>query len=237
MGLAGKTHGKCYNITSAWTKAAPHSAPTSPWRGTSNSFPWCCAHLPKPFCPAHLGQGSSNKSRQETTSLPCWGALWPSFGHLATPQHHVGEHCLAFTQSSQICALKGAHSSSPMLSIQLSNPAGIRHGDASGAAGPHQHQGPSPSPSSHGELFLPQPGANTRGMNPALTAHGLQSSIKVIKLLQGRAGSLAQGWRQRPGHRLCWVLATVRASKGCSCPLLCCSGVLGRCSCPLLCCS
>lgn len=51
------------------------------------------------------------------------------------------------------------------------------------------------------------PRANTRGMNPALTAHGLQSSIKVIKL-QGQAGSLAQGWWRRRGHRLRCVLTT-----------------------------
>lgn len=79
-------------------------------------------------------------------------------------------------------------------------------------------------------VFLPEPRANTRGMNPALTAHGLQSQIKMIKRLQGRAGSLAQGWRQRWGHQLCWVLTTeaFEPGKGCSCPLLCCSWCLGK---------
>lgn len=79
-------------------------------------------------------------------------------------------------------------------------------------------------------VFLPEPRANTRGMNPALTAHGLQSQIKMIKRLQGRAGSLAQGWRQRRGHQLLWVLTTevFEPGKGCSCPLLCCSWCLGK---------
>lgn len=58
------------------------------------------------FCPAHSGQGSNYQSREEATILPCWGTLWPSLGHHATPQQRVGEHCLDLTQSSQICALR-----------------------------------------------------------------------------------------------------------------------------------
>lgn len=46
--LAGKPHGKCYNITPGWTKATPHSTSTSPWWGTFNSFARCRARLQKP---------------------------------------------------------------------------------------------------------------------------------------------------------------------------------------------
>lgn len=49
----------------------------------------------------------------------------------------------------------------------------------------------------------------------------------MIKRLQGRAGSLAQGWQQRQGRQLHWVLAT-EVGKSCSCPLLCCSWCLGK---------
>lgn len=115
VGLAGKTHGKCYNVTPGWTKAASHPAPTSPWRGTPNIFTWCCAHLPKPgFSPSSVGAGQQSQAeKRKPTSLPCWGTLWPSLGHRATPQPHVGEHCLDFTQSSQTCALREPISPAP----------------------------------------------------------------------------------------------------------------------------
>lgn len=45
-------------------------------------------------------------------------------------------------------------------------------------------------------------------MNPALTSPCLQSLIKMIKQLQGQAGPLACGWRQRRGHGISWLLTT-----------------------------
>lgn len=121
-------------------------------------------------------------------------------------------------------------------STRLSNPAGIRHWDVGGAAGhalvPHQHhgvQGPSPVPESCGERVPTGAKSKYQKHESVLTALGLQSLIKMIKRLQGWAGSLARGWRQRWGDRLGWFLSAKRCELGkvCSCPLLCCS----RCSC------
>lgn len=107
--------------------------------GTTNSFTWCCAHLPKPDV-LHGSFGAGQQLQVKTGShIPALlghpvALPWPSCHSSAA----LGEHCLAFTQSSQNLCPEGAFSSCPML-CSMSNPAGIS------PAMPAEHRAP-PAP-------------------------------------------------------------------------------------------
>lgn len=225
------------------------------WRGWGSLGPWgwlgkpvgsaAASHQDGPKQPhiqppPRLGGGHPTASRgavptyQSLTFCPAHFALWPALlgdpVALPCPSRHPSAACgwalLGFHPEHPDLCPEGANSLCPTRSSQLSNPAGIRHRDVGRAAGHRGVQGPSHHPGAMESVFLPEPRANTRGMNPAQTAHGLQSWIQMIKWLQGRAGSLAQAWWQR----LCQVLATevFELGKGCSCPLLSCSWCLEK---------
>lgn len=111
----------------------------------------------------------------------------------------------AFNSFARCCAGSQGLIFHPFLHQKESGPGNIGRAGQH-APGPRQrHSAPPRHPESPSP---PEPRANTRSMNPALTAPHLQSLIKMIKRLQGQAGPLARGWRQRRGDGLRWLLST-----------------------------
>lgn len=249
-GLAGKPHGKRYNITPSWTTATPHATPTSPWRGTFNSFAWSCAHLQTLdflLCSGcsggrtwaepeqSLGFTDSVMSQTEATHIPAsprgpvavpWSFMLPH-----TSMWDCYQHCLDLTQSNQICALRepvplALCASASWVILQES---GTRRSEEllgmHGAPSTLHCTGPLPTPKCHGEHISTRVKSEYQRYESCPDRSGLQSLIKMIKRLQGQAGWLAHSWKHWWGHWLGWFFTakTCKLGKVCLCPLLWCS--------------
>lgn len=168
------------------------------WRGLGRQTrPGRAASMPGRASPGPRGL-EREPYRQHYYFPPCLGKTTPR----STPTFLWRG---AFNSFAWHCAGSKGLIFHPFLHQQESGPGNI--GGAGGhVPGPRQrHSAPPRHPESPS---LPEPRANTRSMNPALTAPHLQSLIKMIKQLQGRAGPLACGWRQRRGDGLRWLLTT-----------------------------
>lgn len=166
------------------------------------------------------------------TKRPCGCSLVIMLPH--TSMWDCYQHCLDLTQSNQICALRepvplALCASASWVILQES---GTRRSEellGMHGAPPTPHcTGPLPTPKSHGEHIPTRVKSEYQRYESCPDRSGLQSLIKMIKRLQGQAGSLAHSWKHWWGHWLGWFFTakTCKLGKVCLCPLLWCS----RCS-------